>query len=116
MNYQIVPYRPELRDQVVSLQTHLVSPDVALNSAYFAWKHERNPYTAGPIAYLAMAEDKVVGMRAFLGANWRCGANATTHLWLCACDLVVDPAHRGPGLLRTRWRIWPAQVTALFLV
>jgi GNAT superfamily N-acetyltransferase len=100
MNYEIVRYRPELRPGVVAIHKHLVSSDPALNDAYFQWKHERNPYTAAPIVYVALANGDVAGMRAFQGARWHFGDNAGTASWLCACDLVVDPAHRNQKLFR----------------
>ena len=43
-NYEFVRYQPDLKGQVVELQTHLWSPSLALNTAYFEWKYERNPY------------------------------------------------------------------------
>ncbi|HEX6138753.1 MAG TPA: hypothetical protein VF059_13955 [Casimicrobiaceae bacterium] len=99
-SYEIVRYRPQLRPQVVALLRHLVSTDAALNDAYFGWKHEQNPYTTEPVAYVALAGGAVAGMRAFLGARWHLGAGRAGASWLCACDLVIDPAHRGAKLFR----------------
>jgi len=100
MPYEIVRYTPELRDQVVALDRHLVSPDPDLNSRYFRWKHEENPYVSGPILFVAMNGDRVVGKRGFLGARWRVGNGGTTAAWLCICDLAVDPEHRGHHLFQ----------------
>ena len=100
MGYEITRYRPELRPGVIELQRHLVSADPALNDAYFRWKHEQNPYTDGPIVYVAVIDGRVAGMRAFLGARWRLADNDGTASWLCACDLVVDPAHRSQKLFK----------------
>lgn len=100
MSYEIVRYRPEFRPGVIAIEEHLVSPDAAMNDAYFKWKHEENPYVDEPIAYIALSNGKVAAMRAFQGANWLLGDNAKTASWLCACDLVVDPAHRGQKLFR----------------
>ena len=100
MTCEVVRYRPELRPGVIALQRHLVSPDPALNDAYFRWKHEQNPYTDEPVVYVALAGGEVAGMRGFLGARWQLGNSDATARWRCACDLVVDPAHRRAGLVR----------------
>jgi len=100
MSYEIVRYRPELRPGAIAIQKHLVSPDSGLNDAYFRWKHEENPYTVEPVVYVALSNGEVAGMRAFQGARWRLGDTGRRASWLCACDLVVDPAHRGQKLFR----------------
>jgi hypothetical protein len=96
--YQIVPYRPELREQVVRLQRHLWSRTEALNAAYFEWKYERNPYVESPHVYLALHGREVVGMRGLFGARWEHGPPRTTFLGLCADDLVIAPGHRERGV------------------
>jgi len=100
MAYEVVRYTPEFRDQVIALDRHLVGPDAAMNAAYFRWKHEDNPYLDAPILFLAVSGGRVVGKRAFLGARWQTGEDDGTAPWLCACDLVVDPAHRGQKLFQ----------------
>jgi hypothetical protein len=52
MEYEIVKYCPEFKQQVLKLQTHLWSPDVTVNSAYLEWKYERNPYMKTPFIHL----------------------------------------------------------------
>lgn len=100
MSHEIVRYRPDLRPGIIALQKHLVSADPGLNDAYFRWKHEENPYTPEPIVYVALSNGEVAGMRGFMGARWRLGDDGATASWLCACDLVIDPAHRGAKLFR----------------
>ncbi len=97
--YEIIKYRPDLRDQVLELQTHLWSQNLALNSAYLKWKYEENPYLAKSLIYLAAHEGKVVGMRGVYGAEWEFGAQRRSVVGLCAGDLVVAPAHRRQGLV-----------------
>ncbi len=94
--YHVIRYEPEFKSQVAHLQTHLWSPDVERNAAYFDWKYERNPYTNHPLVYLALHGDKVVGMRGMFGAAWTV-ANKRFKV-PCACDLVVTPDHRNQGL------------------
>jgi hypothetical protein len=98
-DYDIVPYQPELKPQVVELQKHLWSPDPGLNRAYFEWKYERNPYVSAPLVYLAVNRGAVVGMRGFLGMRWEAGLPAQTLTGLCAEDLVIAPGHRNRGLI-----------------
>jgi GNAT superfamily N-acetyltransferase len=97
-NYETVKYSPEFRDQVVRLQTHLWSPDLATNAAYLEWKYEHNPYIAKPLIYLVLCAGKLVGMIGMYGAKWQLGHPTQTFLGLCAGDLVVAPDHRNRGL------------------
>jgi Acetyltransferase (GNAT) domain len=99
MEYVIVKYGPEFKQQIVKLQTHLWSPDVALNTAYLEWKYERNPYMKTPFIHLALSAGQVVGMRGMYGAKWQIGCPAQTFLAPCAGDLVIAPAHRNRGLV-----------------
>jgi GNAT superfamily N-acetyltransferase len=100
MEYEIARYRPEFRRGVIDVAQHLVSPDPALNDAWFKWKHEDNPYVRDPVVYVALWNGDVVGMRAFQGARWWLDDSNAAAAWLCACDLVIDPAHRGAKLFR----------------
>lgn len=98
VEYEILRYRPEFRTQVLELQTHLWSPDVAVNSAYLKWKYEQNPYVDTPLIYVALSEGKVIGMRGMYGALWQIGEPCQTLLGLCGGDMVVAPEHRRRGL------------------
>lgn len=100
MSYECVPYRPEFRDQIIRLQTHLWGSDLELNAAYFAWKYERNPYSRDPVIFVTLCDGEVVAMRGFHGAQWRFGQHGTLDNSFCACDLVVAPAHRKQGIHR----------------
>jgi hypothetical protein len=75
-NCEFVRYQPDLKGQVVELQTHLWSPSLALNTAYFEWKYERNPYLVEPLIYLVMYHGKAIGMRGFFGVQWEGGVPA----------------------------------------
>jgi len=98
-DYEITRYRPELRPGLLALRRHLFPGDDERRiESYFQWKHEDNPYSAGPIAHVALSGGEVVGARAFQGARWRLGNEGATADWLNACDLIVHPAHRGKGL------------------
>jgi GNAT superfamily N-acetyltransferase len=98
-NYEIVPYQPDLKRQVIELQTHLWSPNLPLNASYFEWKYERNPYVKEPLIYLAMSNGKAIGMRGFFGVQWECGVPPQRFTSLYADDMVVAPEHRNRGLM-----------------
>jgi hypothetical protein len=97
-NYEIVRYQPGLKRQVIELQTHLWSPNLSLNTRYFEWKYERNPYVKEPLIYLAMHYGKVIGMRGLFGVQWECGVPTQRFTNLYADDMVIAPEHRSRGL------------------
>ena len=99
MEVELVPYRRELRREVLELQQHLWGPHGDLNSLYLAWKHESNPYVDEPLIQLARLEGRVVAMRGFMGAAWECTELDEPVLIPVAGDLVVAPDHRGRGLV-----------------
>lgn len=96
--YEIVKYRPEFKSQTLELQTHLWSPDLAVNAAYLEWKYRHNPYIDTPLIYLASCAGQVVGIIGMYGAQWQIGHPSQTFLGLCAGDLVIAPDQRNRGL------------------
>jgi GNAT superfamily N-acetyltransferase len=96
--YEIVRYRPELKEQVVELHAHLLQSDQPLSAPYLEWKYERNPYLERPLIYLGLSEGRVVGMRGMCGALWQVGSPPESFLGLCAEDFVIAPEHRNKGL------------------
>ena len=99
MQIEIIKYQPELKDEIIKLQTDLWGPDIALNKAYFEWKYECNPYIRDPLIYLAVKGGKAVGMRGMLGTQWQIGPGAMTFIGLYPDDLVIAPAYRNAGLI-----------------
>jgi GNAT superfamily N-acetyltransferase len=100
MAYDIVPYRPELADQIAQLQTHLWSGDPALNAAYCAWKYAQNPFLDEVLIRVALCGGQAVAMRGLFGAAWEVDRVATPHLLPYADDFVVAPPHRNSGVAR----------------
>ena len=94
---QIVGYRPELKGQIARLQRHLWGRDEALNTAYFEWKYERNPYLPAPLVSLVLSDGSLVGMRGMFGSCWEVGPER--FVVPCGDDLVIAPEHRRRGLL-----------------
>jgi GNAT superfamily N-acetyltransferase len=108
--YDIVPYRPELKPQVVRLQRHLWRADKATHGAYLEWKYERNPYLPFPLIRVVVYEGQVVGMRGMFGSCWEAGPASARAIVPCGDDLVIAPAHRRRGLLG---RLLTAAITDL---
>lgn len=98
MNYEIIEYTPEFRNEVLQLQSHLWSSDLAANAEYMKWKYEQNPYLEKPFLHLALCAGKVVGMRGAYGAKWQIGDPAEIFFGPCAADFVIAPDHRRSGV------------------
>jgi GNAT superfamily N-acetyltransferase len=98
MAYEIRRYEAGFRDQVLELQRHLWSPDLALNDRCFAWKYERNPWVSEPLILLAVDGRRVVGMRGAFAIPWVVGPERRALKALSAGDTVVAPDHRRRGL------------------
>lgn len=96
--YEIIPYDPTLKAEVVALQRHLWPGDLAMSRAYFEWKYERSPYFAEPLLYLALSGGRVVGIRGMFGSRWEVGPASSDFSIPAADDLVIAPDHRGRGL------------------
>lgn len=103
--YEVVRYTPGFRDHVAEFQTGLWSPDVALNAAYLDWKHGCNPYLSAPLVYLALHENRIVGMRGFYGAKWTAGQSSQPVTVPVAADFLVAPAHRDQGVVTRLMRV-----------
>ena len=100
MSYRFTRYQPKYREEIVRLQTVLWGPDLVLNTAYLTWKYEQNPYLDEPLIYLALHNERVVGMRWLFGAQWEIGRSGQTVILPCAGDTTIAPDHRNRGLLR----------------
>lgn len=98
MAYEIRRYEAGFRDQVLELQRHLWSPELALNDRYFAWKYELNPWVSEPLIFLAVDGGRVVGMRGAFAIPWVVGPERRALRALSAGDTVVAPDHRRRGL------------------
>ncbi|MCZ6799066.1 MAG: GNAT family N-acetyltransferase [Nitrospirae bacterium] len=104
MEYEILKYRPELKKDILDLQTYLWSPDLALNAAYFEWKYDQNPYIDQPLIHVAVYKGQVVGMRGLMGAAWQRDGATQVEVCPCAADVVIHPQHRNRGLFETLTR------------
>ncbi len=67
-------------------------------AAFFAWKHEQNPFGPSP-AWVALQGDDVVGFRTFL--RWRFDhPDGRTRQAVRAVDTATAPGHEGRGIFR----------------
>jgi GNAT superfamily N-acetyltransferase len=98
MDYEFVPYRPDLDAEIVRLQAHLWGDDPGRNAAYLRWKYEDNPYFDEPLLQLARCRGELVGMRGMFGTLWQVDTGGSCHPLPYADDFVILPEHRNRGL------------------
>jgi predicted N-acetyltransferase YhbS len=65
--------------------------------AFFAWKHDDNPFGASP-AWVATEGGEIVGFRTFL--RWEFARGADRLRMVRAVDTASDPDHQGKGIFR----------------
>jgi predicted N-acetyltransferase YhbS len=65
--------------------------------AFFAWKHDNNPFGPSP-AWVALEKEELVGFRTFL--RWEFMLGAERLRMVRAVDTASDPDHRGKGVFR----------------
>ncbi len=98
-DHQFTRCHPGVRPGHLALRRHLFpGDDERRNESYFQWRHEQNPHSDGPIAYVALSGGEVVAARAFQGARGSLGNEGAAADGLIACDLVIHAARRGKGL------------------
>jgi GNAT superfamily N-acetyltransferase len=66
--------------------------------ALFAWKHRENPFGSSP-SWVALDEERIVGVRMFMRWEFRLGDRAITAVR--AVDTATHPTARGLGIFRT---------------
>jgi GNAT superfamily N-acetyltransferase len=95
--YDVVRYTADHKQQAIDLLRYF-SPELPLlQTAYFEWKYERNPYL-DPLLYLAFHKGRVVGMRGLWGTKWE--VQGQTFVIPCATNLVIVPEHRKRGIVK----------------
>lgn len=99
-DYNVIPYRPEFKGEIIELQKHLWGDDIVQNKAYFEWKYERNPYHAEPMIYLCTYKGRLVGTTSFIGARWQVGNPHRIVSIPYGGDSVIHPDHRNQGLFK----------------
>lgn len=96
--FEIVPYRPEFRAEVIDLLRHLWGDDSQANQAYFRWKYEENAWTQSPLAVVALAEGRPVGFRGYFATRFHLPGKSDRIVILCPGDTCVHPDYRQHGL------------------
>ncbi len=97
LDYEIVHYQAEMRDEVVSLLGQLLPGDPVTNDSYFGWKYEQNPHADSLLGIVALHGTKVAGFRGYGSARWQTGRGNTMQV-LVPGDTCVDLDHRQMGL------------------
>lgn len=95
--YDIISYRSELTSEVTGLLNDFWGGDPEVNRAYLRWKHEDNPYTDRPLAFVAAHGGKVRGFRGYFALQWY--THVTHNLWGSQLNSRSEkqfPVTRGP--------------------
>lgn len=95
--YEIEPYQPGQREEVVELLGQLLDGDLVTNDAYFGWKYEQNPHAEDVLGIVAKHRGEVVGFRGYGSSLWHRGTGKTMRA-LIPGDTCVDLNHRKQGL------------------
>jgi GNAT superfamily N-acetyltransferase len=98
MAYEIVPYEPAFRSQVMALRARTWASE-RWGERYFAWKYERNPYLSTPLIHLALHRGDVVAVRCYYGTCWEMGDRHDRVVLPSSDDLVVAQEHRKHGVM-----------------
>ena len=77
--------------------------------AFFAWKHDANPFGPSP-AWVATVRSEIVGFRTFL--RWEFARDAERLRMLRAVDTATDPQYQGRGIFRQLTEGAVAELTA----
>jgi GNAT superfamily N-acetyltransferase len=97
-DYEVVPYRPELLEQLIALYNEVFRRSPQECRDYLHWKYWRNPYLDEPLLFLARnGSGSVVGMRGFYGTCWQVGDRRV--VIPCADDFAIAAAERNKGLM-----------------
>lgn len=67
------------------------------SETYWRWKHIENPFGRSPVL-IAEADDKLVGVRAFMRWRWRNGDNIYSAVR--AVDTATHPDYQGKGIFK----------------
>jgi GNAT superfamily N-acetyltransferase len=98
-NYEVVPYQPALKRDLVELRRQVWDSVAETSRRYLEWKYEQNPYSQGPIYYIAVCNGEVVGMRGVYGSRWQVGDTSVD--LPVTDDLIVAEDFRHLGVART---------------
>jgi GNAT superfamily N-acetyltransferase len=81
---------------ILKLLTVLWGNNEASNIEYFNWKHQQSPYPKKTLGVVVKYGGKIIGFWGFLPTEWEIKGEKV--YMLNACDVVIDPEHRGKGL------------------
>jgi hypothetical protein len=96
----IKKYDGYYKDNVISL-LKFQYPHLSINERYdlFSWRYENNPYIKSPLIYLAIYNENVIGIRAYVIQKFICQDNEFNIA--SAADAVIHPSFRKRGIFST---------------
>ena len=87
----------DVSELVEVLKSSLGEADLPLSEEIWNYKHVQNPFGKS-IALLALEEEKIIGVRAFMRWEWK--LEGKTFLVYRAVDTATHPEHRGKGIFK----------------
>lgn len=100
MDLRIIEFEDRHLDDLCRLQTLHWNGDISVNRRYFQWKYRAGPASTASRLYLAVSDDRVVGMRGYYPSRWILEPGGEPKVVLTAADLVVHPDFRQMGVSR----------------
>ncbi len=92
-----IKYNPAYKTQLVQFLEYMWEElDENERRERFEWRYENNPYSEEPFIYLALGDDKVVGVRAFVVQEFIYKGNVIKTL--SPADVIIHPDYRRKGL------------------
>lgn len=96
--YEIMPYQPEHKSEVVDVLAPLLRGDGESRSAYVTWKYDENPHAGRPLGVVAFHGGRAVAFRGCFATRLQIGRSEEHVGVLSFGDACVDPEHRRRGL------------------
>src|SRR5438309_5379457 len=101
MDADAVTIRPAVADDrpgIIRLAVRALGwNDDERDRAFFAWKHDANPFGPSP-AWVATHDGEIVGFRTLL--RWEFSRGSDRLRVVRAVDTATDPNHQGKGIFR----------------
>lgn len=99
----VEPYRAAYKQQVVELLGHIwKGTTFEERKTRFEWRYEQNPFTDQPVAFVAVKNERVVGLRAF--TVQRLTVADASFLACSPSDAIVHPDARRQGVFTAMTR------------
>ena len=87
----------DISDIVKVLKASLGEDQIELSEKVWRFKHINNPFGKS-IVFIALENEQIIGVRAFMRWEWQCASNK--YKALRAVDTATHPEHQGKGIFK----------------